>query len=497
MTVEKLNNLKKLTDGLKNAKILLIGDIMLDTFVWGSVARISPEAPIPVIKISKKSHMLGGAGNVLANIQTLGAKTDVITLIGDDHAGLEVKKTMENLKSDTTNLISSPRPTILKTRYIAQNQQLLRVDEEETDAIEQNMADDIAQRAEKAMQNTDVMILSDYGKGLLTPYLIEKLIKLAKNHNIPVIVDPKSKDFSLYKGATIITPNKKELSEAANNAPVQSDGDVEKAAQSLIDNHDIETIIATRSEDGISVVSKNAESLHIPTQALEVYDVSGAGDTVVAVVAATIATGASNEEAAALANVAAGIVVAKVGTATVQPNEMIETIKNQERHNHIAPLLSWDDARAKIAAWQENGLKVGFTNGCFDIIHYGHVNYLAQAKERCDRLVLGLNHDQSVRLLKGPSRPVNDEDGRAAVIGALSSVDLVVLFGAKEESEDNTPTEVLGVLKPDILMKGGDYTVDQLPEAKIVLEYGGTVDIMPLYDGYSTTNIIEKSRKTG
>ena len=198
-----------------------------------------------------------------------------------------------------------------------------------------------------------------------------------------------------------------------------------------------------------------------------------------------------------MANIAAGIVVAKVGTATVQPSEIIETIKNQEQPNHIAPLLSWDDARAKITAWQENGLKVGFTNGCFDIIHYGHVNYLARTKERCDRLVLGLNHDQSVRLLKGSTRPVNDEIGRAAVIGALGSVDLVVLFGAEKEGEDNTPTEVLGVLQPDILMKGGDYTVDQLPEAKIVLEYGGTVDIMPLYDGYSTTNIIEKSRKTG
>ena len=445
--------------------------------------------------------MLGGAGNVYANLKALGTNVHMFSVVGDDDAATKINNIINDLGINKTYLIvDNSRPTIEKTRYISQNQQLLRVDYERLDPLSDFVQRDMLSQIEAIIGDMAVIVLSDYGKGVLTPWLIHKLIRLGKKNKIPVIVDPKGKDFSLYKGATIVTPNKKELSEATQGHDVKTDQDIEAACSKLIKQSGIETVFATRSEDGMSVVSKKSDAIHLPTQAQEVYDVSGAGDTVVAAIAASIAADASYEEAAKIANIAGGLAVAKVGTAIIRQDELSQAAENQDnkpaiqKPYGISSIFSdWNEAKEKVQAWQAQGLKVGFTGGCFDILHYGHVNYLNKARDKCDRLVLALNHDQSVRILKGPTRPINDEMARATVMAALGCIDMVVFFGAKKEDEDNTPCALIDVVRPDILMKGGDYTVDQLPEGKVVLAYGGEVDIMPLYEGYSTTSIIEKS----
>lgn len=493
-----MNNLNGLVEKFSNSRILLVGDIMLDSFVYGGVSRISPEGPIPVLSVTREDTMLGGAGNVFANLRALGCQVDVVAALGQDSAGREIMDCVEDMSSSIDGLfIEEGRPTILKTRYLSQNQQLLRVDREHATPVSKNTQDNILNHVSKVIGKAQVLILSDYGKGTLTPSLIKNLIALAKKNKIPVIVDPKGNDFSIYKGATIVTPNKKELVLATNGAPVQTDKDIEQTSAVLMKQTGIENIIVTRSEDGISVIPKKGKITHFKTKAQEVYDVSGAGDTVVSALAAVISSGGSLEQAAQIANIAAGLVVAKVGTAVIRASEILSVLDKDNNvfvQNRIATITDRESAKELIRKWQAQGLKVGFTNGCFDILHYGHVNYLNQAREKCDRLVLGLNHDKSVKILKGEDRPINDEMARATVIGALASVDMVVFFGAEEEGQDNTPSELVGILKPDILMKGGDYTVDQLPEGQVVLSYGGKVEIMPLYEGYSTTNIINKSK---
>jgi D-beta-D-heptose 7-phosphate kinase/D-beta-D-heptose 1-phosphate adenosyltransferase len=447
---------------------------------------------------SREEKMLGGAGNVFANLQAMGCDTQFIAVIGHDGAGNQISDIIDEKGGYATQLIAeNTRPTILKTRYVSQNQQLLRVDHEDPSVISNALQDKILEKAETLIEEVKVLVLSDYGKGMLTPPLIQKLIKLAKKRDVPVIVDPKGKDFSIYKGASIVTPNRKELSAAANDLPTKTNQDVEKAAKALIKQSGIDTVFATRSEDGMSVIDKKSKPIHLETKAQEVYDVSGAGDTVVAAIAASIASNGSHEDAAKIANLAGGLAVAKLGTAIIRQEELLKVAQEENipmaKAHGISMIADTDSAQEKIKLWQAQGLKVGFTNGCFDIIHYGHVNYLNQAREKCDRLVVGLNHDKSVKILKGESRPINDEMARATVIAALGSVDMVVFFGAKKAGEDNTPSALVDILRPDILMKGGDYTVDQLPEGQVVLAYGGEVEIMPLYDGYSTTNIIKKS----
>lgn len=475
---------------------------MLDSFIYGDVSRISPEGPIPILAQTREEKMLGGAGNVFANLRGMGCNVDFISLLGHDGAGHEITDRVEDMGGDTSGLFTDAnRPTILKTRYIAKNQQLLRVDQEQTHKLDKDLEEKIIAYVTKIIGTMQVVILSDYGKGLLTPSLIKSIITLAKKNKTPVIVDPKGKDFSIYKGANIVTPNRAELSAATDNADTSSDATIEVAAKILMKQSGIENVIATRSEQGMSVIPKRGAVVHLPTQAQEVYDVSGAGDTVVAAIAAVIAVGGGLEQAAMVGNVAGGLSVAKVGTAIIRADELLSALDNipdrntTPSQNTMAVIANQEMAIDQIKKWQANGVKVGFTNGCFDILHYGHVNYLNQARAKCDRLVVGLNHDKSVKILKGEGRPINDEMARATVMAALSSVDMVVFFGAEDIGEDNTPCTIVGALKPDILMKGGDYTIDQLPEAKVVLSYGGQVDIMPLYEGYSTTNIIKKSKQ--
>jgi len=499
-----MKDLEKIIGQFEGVSVLVIGDIILDTFVYGSVSRISPEGPIPVLAVSREKKMLGGAGNVFSNLQDLGVSAQIISLVGQDREGDHIAQIISDKGGNPSFLIEdAERPTTLKTRYQARSQQLLRVDNEKLLHSNASISKVIIEKYDAAIQNVQAVVISDYGKGMLTPEILAALIQKATAQNIPVIVDPKGRDYRIYKGASVVTPNRKELSEATFDGATDTDDNVEKTARALMKQSGVHAVLATRSEDGMTLVEGgDANVTHLPTKALEVFDVSGAGDTVVATVAAVMATGANLKQAATLANIAGGLVVAKVGTATVQPREMLAELKQQSidpnrqtpERSFLAKILEKDEALTQVQIWKEQGLKVGFTNGCFDILHYGHVNYLNQARAKCDRLVLGLNHDASVKLLKGESRPINDQMARATVIGALGSVDLVVFFGATKAGEDNTPCEIVGYLKPDILMKGGDYSIDDLPEGKVALSYGGTVEIMPLYEGYSTTNTIEKMK---
>ena len=508
MTDKKPNDVE-IVNNMKDSCILVVGDIMLDRFVYGTVERISPESPVPVLSLTRENMMLGGAGNTLSNLIHLKCKGKILSVIGDDEDGKKIKDLAEKQGIDVSGLIASgDRPSIVKTRYLAGHQQLLRTDYERREDISVQLEKAIIEKAKDLLSDVKAVILSDYGKGLLTGKVLRELIALAGERNIPVLVDPKGVDYSIYDGADVVTPNKKELSESTGGLPVDKDEQVVKAAQKLVQSSGIKSVVATRSQDGMSVVDAQNVTHIRSASDIEVFDVSGAGDTVIATIAASLAAGADIVQAASLANIAGSIVVAKVGTAPIRSQELLETLHemdgdaefiaanndnkaNGERYRQ-APVLGWDEAREAVMRWKARGLKVGFTNGCFDIVHYGHVTYLNDARKRCDRLIVGLNSDSSVRILKGESRPVHDEDSRAAVLAALGSVDMVALFGAQEEGQDNTACDLLAALQPDVYFKGGDYTVDQIPEAPTVQKHGGVVEVMPVYDGHSTTNSIRK-----
>lgn len=467
---------------LNELKIVVIGDVMLNHYVFGDVTRISPEGPFPVLSITHETRDLGGAGGVFANLQALGVEARIIGIIGEDPAAKDIQKLSG---ANGIFIVATDRPTILKTRFVGNHAQIMRADREKVAPLSPQDEDKIIQAALGEIAKAQVLILSDYGKGALTKKVLQECIRAANANNIPVLVDPKGKDFAIYKGADVVTPNRKELSEATGGK-TENDSEIEATAQKCLELSGIKSIVATRSEDGMSVLeSKNGKAVHLKADAREVFDVSGAGDTVIATLATGLALGLSLQEAASLANRAAGIVVSKRGVCVITKEELFG-MDNTKDWFELAP------AKEKIDVWKAQGLKVGFTNGCFDILHAGHVTYLKEARSFCDRLVLGLNHDNSVRLLKGPTRPVNGQDDRATVMAGLGSVDMVVLFGAEKQGDDNTPVDLIRYLKPDIIFKGGDYREDQLPEAAVVRSYGGDVKLMGLSEGRSTTNIINK-----
>lgn len=487
-------SLVHIIEKMAGSRILVIGDLMLDRFVYGEVTRISPESPVPVLKVTREDKMPGGAGNVLSNLKGLNARATIISLIGQDHDGQLLTNLTESL-GEFCLVETTDRPTITKTRFLATHQHMLRVDEEQTKPLSAETEARLIAAIEAAMPGQQAVVLSDYNKGVLSAPVIKATIAAAKKAGIPVLVDPKGTDYSIYKGADIVTPNRKELAEATHGMATTSDADIEAASRKLISEAGIAAVIATRSQDGMSVIQPDKTPQHLRAQALEVFDVSGAGDTVIATVAAALAAGANLHDAATLANLAGAVVVAKVGTAPIRSEELLRAVSGEGTKASAAgqaPLCDWDAARDQIRRWQAQGLKVGFTNGCFDILHAGHVHYLNEARGHCDRLVLGLNHDASVRILKGPTRPVNIETDRATVIGGLGAISLVVLFGAEVQGQDNTPCALIDHIRPDLFFKGGDYTVDQLPEAKIVQAYGGEVRLMGLTAGLSTTNTIKK-----
>ena len=482
----EISALVERVEKLKGTPVLCIGDAMLDRFVYGSVDRISPEAPIPVLCTEREDAMLGGAGNVVRNLVALGAHPAFVAVVGDDEAGREVGRLLgEHHEIDPCLVIEPGRQTTIKTRFFASSQQLLRADCETRAPLAQFSRDQVLARAEHLIERAGVVVLSDYGKGVLAPPVVSELISRAKAMGKKVIVDPKGTDYTRYRGASLLTPNRKELHEATGMA-VDTDAAVVVAARRLIETCGVEAVLVTRSQDGMTLVPAKGEVHHLPAEAREVFDVSGAGDTVVATLAAAVASGATLLDAARIANVAAGIVVGKVGTAVAYATEVVAALHHDEIMTAETKVADRVTAADMLERWRRKGMKVGFTNGCFDLLHPGHVSLLNQAKGQCDRLVVGLNSDASVGRLKGPTRPVQSESARAAVLASLAAVDLVVIFG------EDTPLELIRALKPDVLVKGADYTVDTVVGAADVQSWGGRVVLADLVAGQSTTNTIKK-----
>jgi D-beta-D-heptose 7-phosphate kinase/D-beta-D-heptose 1-phosphate adenosyltransferase len=477
--------LRTFVSGFPKSKILCLGDVMLDQFVYGNVDRISPEAPVPIFHVQRRIEMLGGAGNVVRNISSLKGNVHFIGVVGSDDVGHKIEQKLTALQGVTFSLVSDPhRCSTHKTRYVSGSHQLLRVDEEAVNPLTEELQSHVISAYQEALLNVDVVLLSDYGKGFFTRRLVSKLIQMAQDKNLPVIVDPKGKDYSVYKGATVLTPNLKEL-EAATSLSLSSEEMVKQASHQLQELYQITSVLVTRSRDGMTLIERDKDPLHIPAVAQEVYDVSGAGDTVIATFALALAGQHSLEVAARIANQAAGLVVRKVGTATVTPAELQEALGNPEKPFSIASVHSKEKALEQVLAWHRQGLRVGFTNGCFDILHTGHISLLDQARARCDRLIIGLNSDASVRCLKGEKRPINQENCRAKLLISLSSVDLVVIF------EEETPLSLIRYLKPDLLVKGAEYSLENVVGASDVASWGGEVFLAELVQGKSTTNIIK------
>ena len=464
----------------KKPNILVIGDLMIDHYLWGSCDRISPEAPVQVVNVKKESSVLGGAGNVINNLVALGSVVDVISVIGNDSVANELKSLLEKIDVPTSNLVvENNRKTSKKSRLIASQQQVLRYDMESIDDINENSHKQIIQTLEKNIDKYSSIILSDYGKGVLTTNLTKEIIKIANKNNIKVLVDPKGKDYSKYKGSYTLTPNKKEAMEATN-IDIKDESSLIEALKSLKTQCELEVSLITLSEQGIAIFD---DELTIkPTVAREVYDVTGAGDTVIASIAFALGNNLDIKDAIYFANLAAGVVVGKIGSATTTLDEIYEYEYSLHKSNSTSHIKTFDEIKTLSSKLHSQGKKIVFTNGCFDILHVGHVKYLEVAKSYGDILILGLNADSSVRKLKGPTRPINTQDDRAYILASLESVDYVVIF------EEETPYELIKLIKPHVLVKGGDYEGKEVVGQDIADE----LKLVQFVDGKSTTNTIKR-----
>ncbi|MCL4130374.1 UNVERIFIED_CONTAM: hypothetical protein GTU68_014166 [Idotea baltica] len=460
---------------------------MLDRYVYGSVTRISPEAPVPVLRKTRNVAMPGGAGNVARNLASLGLKTSLIGVVGDDAEGRELVEDIGKIKDVHADLIAMKgRQTTLKTRFVAGGQQLLRVDGEDPACIDTATEAEIIAALKHEVLDASLIILSDYAKGALTDAVIETTIAVAGARGIPVIADPKGRDFARYGAVDVLKPNASELAHAIGQS-VETDADAADALQAALKTLPARAIVVTRAAKGMSFMASGASARHRSGKAREVYDVSGAGDTSIAALALGLAGGGSLEHAVELAIAASGIAVGKAGTATVSASELTDALAHGQTGGGVSH-LPLDTLQAQIAAWREGGQPIGFTNGCFDILHPGHLHVLEEAKARCGRLVVGINSDASVARLKGPTRPVNNATSRARVLSGLTAVDAVIVF------EDDTPAALIEALQPDLLVKGGDYSIETIVGADVVQARGGTVHIVPLVDGQSTTAAIERAK---
>ncbi|MEC7492504.1 MAG: bifunctional D-glycero-beta-D-manno-heptose-7-phosphate kinase/D-glycero-beta-D-manno-heptose 1-phosphate adenylyltransferase HldE [Pseudomonadota bacterium] len=466
-----------------DAKVLVIGDVMLDRFWHGAATRISPEAPVPVVKVAGVDDRPGGAGNVAINLAALGVETTLSGLVGDDEHAKQLRSAVE-AKGVRWSVMPCPADTIVKLRVLSRNQQLIRMDFEAP--LDDYADESFLQYASNLIAEHDVVLLSDYAKGTLTN--IEALISACRVLNTPVLVDPKGADFSRYAGATLITPNLSEF-EAVVGACHQDDTVISARARHLCEQHGFEAVLVTRSERGMTLQSKEGEPLHLPALAREVFDVTGAGDTVVSAMAAGLASQDSFENSTRLANVAAGLVVGKVGTATVTREELQGALLQSEGDVQDLPafgVVTEQEAVAAVARLKAEGQRVVMTNGCFDLLHPGHVTYLSQAAALADVLIVAVNDDASVTRLKGPDRPINGIESRMSVLAGLRSVSYVVAF-----SED-TPARLIEAISPDVLVKGGDYTIEEIAGHEHVLESGGEVIILEFVEGFSTTATIKR-----
>jgi D-beta-D-heptose 7-phosphate kinase/D-beta-D-heptose 1-phosphate adenosyltransferase len=481
--------LNLLEGGFGQLKVLVIGDIMLDRYIHGDVERISPEAPVPVLRHARRYERAGGAANVAMNLAGLGCQTILAGFWGNDTEQTELAAILKQSGVDTVGVVSSSLPTISKTRIVGRTQQLLRLDIESRDAPPASEAADLQQRATDLVAKVHAVILSDYAKGALTNALCEAVIRTARAANIPILADPKTPDFSKYNGATTVCPNLGELS-AATGIPAHRTAELLAAGQALVPEHDFKFLTVTMSEKGISVLRPVASGdtgiYHSAARAREVFDVSGAGDTVIATLAASLAAGLQIETAVELANLAAGIVVSKVGTVPIARNELVAALTPSSNITAGEKILDLDRIKLRVAEWRATGETIVFTNGCFDLLHVGHITLLEDCRRFGSKLVLGLNADASVCRLKGPARPIVSERERARVMAALAAVDAVVLF------EEDTPLNLIRALRPDVLVKGGDYSIETVVGHEDVLAAGGRVEIIPTVEGFSTTNIVKK-----
>lgn len=462
------------------ASVLVVGDIMLDRYWYGPTQRISPEAPVPVVKINQNEERPGGAANVALNIASIGGKVTLAGITGDDEAAATLETRLQAMKVTCCFDKQSEIPTITKLRVMSRNQQLIRLDfEESLRDVDKNT---LAENIEAIVAEHDVLLLSDYDKGTLSS--VQTLIQIAKKYKIPVLVDPKGSDFSKYKGANIITPNMSEfeaiVGECRNEAEIVAKG------QQLLAELDLDAMLVTRSEHGMTLLRRDHDEFHLPTQAKEVFDVTGAGDTVIATLALAVAAKADYPQASALANIAAGIVVGKLGTSTISEAELANAIHTGQESGF--GVVTEDQLKIAVNLAKARGEKIVMTNGCFDILHAGHVSYLSNAAELGTRLIVAVNADASVTRLKGPGRPVNPVDRRMAVLSALGAVDWVVSF-----SED-TPQRLIANILPDTLVKGGDYKIEDIAGGQEVIANGGEVKVLNFEEGISTTAIINTIR---
>jgi D-beta-D-heptose 7-phosphate kinase/D-beta-D-heptose 1-phosphate adenosyltransferase len=459
--------------------VLVIGDLILDQYWFGATSRISPEAPVPIVQVRRTETRPGGAANVAMNLVSLGLQPTVCGLVGDDARGAELTALLQDSGIRIAMTKSPSNPTITKLRVLSRNQQLIRLDTE--DMYDDEDAAAVNEAASAEIAKTQVCILSDYGKGSLAK--IGELIDACRAQDIPVLVDPKGANFERYRGATALTPNLAEFEAVAGKA--SDDADLIARARSMCTELDLNALVVTLSERGMLVVSKDGD-VFLPTRARQVYDVTGAGDTVIAALGAALATGMDIEGAAAVANLAAGLVVRKIGVASVTPSEL-----NLALHGHGEGgrgVLTREQAMVVANETRERGERLVMTNGCFDILHKGHIAYLQEAKSRGDRLIVAVNTDDSVRKLKGEDRPINPLEDRMEVLAGLAAVDWVVPFG------EDTPEELIAAILPDVLVKGGDYTPDAIAGGKAVLENGGIVEVLRFHEGRSTSAIVDSIR---
>ena len=473
---------------LGQSRVACVGDLMLDRFVYGRVERTSPEAPVPILRTDHEVDMPGGVGNVVRNLVSLGARATLLSVIGDDAVGRRITGLVgREERVEPCLLVERGRLSTEKTRFVAEGQQLLRADWETTEPIAPGSAKRLLGFAREAISGCDVVVLSDYAKGVLTADLVPRLIEAARHASRPVVVDPRGPDFGRYAGATVLTPNRTELGVAAGEFLESGDAIVD-ACRRLIARHDVGAILVTRSRDGMTLVSAGGCVAHLKAEAREVFDISGAGDTVVATLAAALGQGVDLIAAAQLANAAAGVAVGKAGTAAVSTADLLHAVHTGDLSPPQAKIVPLAAALDAVAGWRAQGQRIGFTNGCFDLLHPGHVSLLRQARQAADRLIVGLNSDASVRRLKGAERPVHGEAARAQVLAALETVDLVVVFA------EDTPVRLIEALRPDCLVKGSDYTVAEVVGADIVQGYGGNVLIAEIEPGHSTTGTIKRLR---
>jgi D-beta-D-heptose 7-phosphate kinase / D-beta-D-heptose 1-phosphate adenosyltransferase len=471
--------------GWRQAPVLAVGDVMLDKYIWGEVERISPEAPVPVVRAAFQDEKPGGAANVAMNLAGLGACVTVCGFAGDDSERERLETLLADAGVEPVLTTIPSASTTTKLRILSGHQQMMRLDTEAPVPNSVAAHQELLDRTLAVLPSAAVLVLSDYSKGVLSENVCRDLISQARRLNIPVLVDPKTRSFARYRGATTVCPNRKELS-AASGEPWADLDRLLAAGQAMVSSLQVESMAVTLGEKGIAVLRPES-CLHFPALVRQVYDVSGAGDTVIAVLALAMACGVDIETAAQVANVAAGIVVSKVGTVPAQRAELLGALSKQTALPRAEKLVPLERLLGCVAAWRSAGERVVFTNGCFDILHIGHITLLEQARCMGDRLIVGINTDSSVRRVKGPRRPVVGERERAKILGALSAVDAVVLF------DDSTPLKLIEAIRPDLLVKGGDYTEENVVGAREVRAWGGRVELIPLVEGASTTRLIAKS----